>query len=72
MSCKLLTIQGIYDGKNIVPLKNIKVKDQYRIIINFLDKIEPTEGIENLRLHSEKVFEKLWENENDEIWNSYL
>jgi hypothetical protein len=40
MSEKILTIVGIYDGKNILPLTNIKIRHKRRIIFTFLEKIE--------------------------------
>jgi len=72
MSEKILTIEGIYDGKNIVPLTNINIKNKRRIIITFLEKIEEKDEFKDLKLQSEKVFNKLWENEDDDIWASYL
>ena len=72
MYAKLTTIEGIYDGKNIIPLENIEINDKRRIIITFLEKIEEQDEFKDIKLHSEKVFQKLWENEDDEIWTSYL
>ncbi|MBC8182149.1 hypothetical protein H8E88_13630 [candidate division KSB1 bacterium] len=72
MSEKLLSIEGFYDGKNIIPLERINVKNKRRIIITFLEKIEEKDDFKNLKLHSEKVFNKLWKDENENIWASYL
>jgi len=72
MSSQFQTIEGIYDGKDIFPLEEIQTKSKYRVIITFLEEIEEPDGFEDLKLHSEKVFQKLWENEDNEIWASYL
>ncbi len=72
MASQLQTIEGFYDGKDIFPLEKIKTKSKYRVIITFLEKIDEPDSFKDLKLHSEKVFQKLWENENDEIWASYL
>jgi len=72
MAHQLQTIEGIFDGEKIYPLEEIKTKRKYRVIITFLESIDKFDDFKDLKLHSEKVFEKLWENENDEIWSSYL
>lgn len=72
MASQLQTIEGFYDGKNIFPLEEIKTKSKYRVIITFLEMIDEPDSFKDLKMHSEKVFQKLWENENDEIWASYL
>ncbi len=38
MSSRLLSIEGIYDGKNIKPLETIKTRQKQRVIITFLDE----------------------------------
>jgi hypothetical protein len=72
MSEKILTIEGIYDDKNIVPLADIKIRNKRRIIITFLEKIEEKDEFKDLKLHSEKIFNRLWKDEDDDIWASYL
>jgi hypothetical protein len=72
MSSQFQTIEGIYDGKRIFPLEEIKIKSKYRVIITFLEEIKDPDSFRDLKLHSEKIFQKLWENEDDEIWASYL
>jgi hypothetical protein len=40
MSSRLLTIEGVYDGKKIQPLEAIKTSKKHRVIITFLDELE--------------------------------
>lgn len=38
MSSRLLSIEGIYDGKSIKPLEAVKTSKKHRVIITFLDE----------------------------------
>ena len=41
MSNRLLTIEGLYDGKSIKPLAEVKTGKQHRVLITFLDEPAP-------------------------------
>jgi hypothetical protein len=38
MSSRLLTIEGVYDGKSIQPLEAVKTATKHRVLITFLDE----------------------------------
>jgi len=40
MPSQLLTIEGVYDGKNIRPLEAVNTDKKHRVIITFLDELE--------------------------------
>jgi hypothetical protein len=40
MSSRLLTIEGVYDGKSIQPLETVKTSKKHRVLITFLDELE--------------------------------
>ena len=42
----MLTIEGIYDGKKIEPLKAIPFKKKKKVVITFLDEIHENKGLE--------------------------
>ncbi len=69
MANHLMTVEGIYDGKAIRPLGKIKTRKRHRVLITFLEEVD---DFADLKKHSEKVFAKLWKDEDDAIWNSYL
>ncbi|MDZ7344034.1 MAG: hypothetical protein ONA90_05930 [candidate division KSB1 bacterium] len=69
MANRLLTIEGFYDGKMIQPLVKLKTRKRSRVLITFLEEVD---DFADLKKHSEKVFAKLWQHEDDEIWSSYL
>ena len=42
----MLTIEGIYDGKTIEPLKEIPFKKKKKVVITFLDEVLENTGLE--------------------------
>lgn len=40
MSSRLLTIEGVSDGKSIKPLESIKASGKHRVLITFLEEID--------------------------------
>ena len=40
MSSRLLTIEGVYDGRSIQPLETVKTDKKHRVLITFLDEVE--------------------------------
>ena len=42
----MLTVEGIYDGKKIEPLKAIPFKKKKKVVITFLDEVLENTGLE--------------------------
>jgi hypothetical protein len=42
----MLTIEGIYDGQKIEPLKEIPFKKKKKVVITFLDDVLENTGVE--------------------------
>ena len=42
----MLTIEGIYDGQKIEPLKEIPFKNKKKVVITFLDEVLENTGLE--------------------------
>jgi hypothetical protein len=40
MSTRLLTVEGVYDGKSIQPLETVKTNKKHRVLITFLDELD--------------------------------
>ena len=55
------------ETRTVFPLNNRMKRNDL-----FLEEIKDPDSFRDLKLHSEKIFQKLWENEDDEIWASYL
>lgn len=43
MSSRLLTIEGVYDGKSIQPLETVQTSKKQRVLITFLDERDALE-----------------------------
>lgn len=67
------TVAAIYKGNRVIELKeDIDLPSNSSVTV-----LLPTEDDERmmkqfLQRASEKVFEKLWNNDGDEVWNEYL
>jgi hypothetical protein len=69
MANHLMTFEGFYDGKAIHAFGKIKTRKKHRVLITFLEEVD---DFADLKKHSEKIFAKLWKDEDDALWNSYL
>jgi len=66
----LQPIDGYYDGKNIVPLGEIKSAKHYKVRITFLEELTTEEEIRLLASHS-NAFE-FWNDPKEDIYQDYL
>jgi len=53
MSSRLLTIEGVYDGKSIQTLETVQTSKKQRVLITFLDELE---SLDTFRQDKEKEF----------------
>ncbi len=70
----MLSVAGIYDGKNIRPLSEINDRKRYKVIITFVEELEGTEtedaDIRNFGTsHASLDF---WDNPKEDIYHDYL
>ncbi|MBI4535341.1 MAG: hypothetical protein HY708_03620 [Ignavibacteriae bacterium] len=66
----MLTVKGIYDGKQIRPLKKLSLKKKYKVVITFLEEIEDSSGIRAFTSQSEGF--SFWEDEREDIYQDLL
>lgn len=64
------TIEGIFDGKNFIPLEEIPVSKKYKVIITFVEEIDETEDIRNLSAQTDGL--EFWNDEREDIYQDYL
>lgn len=70
----MLSVAGIYDGKNIHPLNEINDRKKYKVIITFVEELENAEAedsdIRNFgTAHASLDF---WDNPEEDIYQDYL
>jgi hypothetical protein len=69
----MLSVKGIYDGKKVVPLEEIKATKKYKLIITFVEEIgdeEEDEAIRNFASPTDSF--QFWEDPREDIYQDYL
>ena len=67
------TLAAIYKGNRTIQLaEDLDLSEDTPVLVMIPEEDNEAEMRTQLRLHSEAVFAKLWDNEGDEIWNEYL
>jgi len=70
----MLSVTGIYDGKNIYPVDAIKDKRKYKVIITFVEELDTVEA-EQLSLRNfgtSNTALGFWSNPQEDIYRDYL
>lgn len=67
------TVIAIYKGNRVIELKeDIDLPSNSSVTVLLPTAKDEHVTQQFLQKASEKVFEKLWDNEGDEVWNEYL
>jgi len=66
----MLAIQGIYDGKFILPLEAIPTQRKYKIIITFVEEITEDEDVRAFAAQSDAF--QFWESEEEDLYQDFL
>lgn len=64
------TIEGIFDGKNFIPLESVPVSKRHRVIITFVEEMDEDEEIRNLTAQTDSF--TFWEDELEDIYQDFL
>jgi hypothetical protein len=67
------TLSAIYKGNRVIELfEDVDLPKDVAVLV-VIPEQEDEEGLRrHLRSAAEPVFAKLWDNEEDEVWNEYL
>ena len=67
----MLAVRGIYDGKSVKLLDKLTVRKKYKVVVTFLEEIEPTD--EELRdFTSQTAGLDFWEHPREDIYQDFL
>ena len=67
----MLAVRGIYDGKSVKLLDKLTVRKKYKVVVTFLEEIEPTD--EELRdFTSQTAGLSFWEDPREDIYQDFL
>ena len=64
------TIEGIFDGKNFIPLESVPVSKRHRVIITFVEEMDEDEEIRDLSAQTDSFI--FWEDEREDIYQDFL
>jgi hypothetical protein len=70
----MLSVTGIYDGKNIYPLNAINERKKYKVIITFVEELAntTTEDSDIRNFGSGHASLDFWDNPEEDIYQDYL
>lgn len=67
------TLSAIYKGKRTVELtEDPALSEDTPVLVVIPEKGDESELRTQLKIHSEATFSRLWEGEEDDVWNEYL
>ncbi|TVQ11617.1 MAG: hypothetical protein EA361_12380 [Bacteroidetes bacterium] len=67
----MLAVNGIYDGKNIRLTEKVTEKKKYRVVVTFIEELEPNEDMVR-DLSSQTKGLEFWEDEREDVYQDYL
>jgi hypothetical protein len=69
----MLTVKGIYDGKNVQLLEAVNIKKSYKVIVTFVEEVNPKEEMKLLRNYTEQNsgFE-FWQEPAEDIYQDKI
>jgi hypothetical protein len=69
----LKTITAIYKGNRIIELnEGLELAENTVVLVVIPEQADEDEMRLQLTLAAQSAFTKLWDNEEDEVWNEYL
>jgi len=70
----MLSVTGIYDGKNIYPVHAIKDNRKYKVIITFVEELDNVQteklNIRNFGTNNSSL--EFWNNPDEDIYQDFL
>lgn len=66
----MVSIQGIYDGKKLIPLEKIPQGKKYKVIITFLEELSEVEETRFFASQSDAF--GFWENKEEDLYQDFL
>ena len=67
------TLSAIYKGNRVVELlEDIDVPEHRKVLVVIIEPDDERTLRNQFQSVADKVFAKLWDNKEDEVWNEYL
>jgi hypothetical protein len=66
----MITIQGLFDGKNIIALDKIPTSKKTKVFITFIEETDEGEEIRHFSAQTDSF--AFWKSEEEDIYQDYL
>lgn len=66
----MISVKGIYDGKNIKLLEKLPDNKKYKVVVTLLEEINEDEEIR--LFSSDPASFRFWESEEEDLYQEYL
>lgn len=66
----MVTVKGIFDGKNVKALEDLPEGKRYKVLITLLEEIKEEEEIRYVFSNNDSF--SFWVNEKEDIYQEYL
>lgn len=66
----MITVEGIYDGANVIALEKIPFEKSYKVIITFVEEIDESEEARNFSAQTDAL--DFWRDEREDLYQDYL
>jgi hypothetical protein len=69
----MFSVPGIYDGKNVYPIETIIENKKYKVIITFVEELDPIQVDNFIRdFGADSSAFSFWESKEEDIYQDYL
>ena len=68
----MLAINGIYNGKDFIPLDNFPKGKKFKVVITFIQELTMNDSEEIRNFSAQTKGLSFWEDEREDIYQDYL
>lgn len=66
----MLTVEGIYDGKNFVALERFPREKRFKVMITFVEELDEAGELRNFSANNESF--EFWHDSREDIYQDFL
>ena len=66
----MLTVAGLYDGKQFIALEKIPFQNAYKVMITFVEEIDEMSEVRAFSAQTDAM--RFWHDEREDLYQDYL
>lgn len=66
----MLTVEGIYDGKNFVVTEGFPKEKRFKVIITFVEELDETEELRDFTARNDSF--EFWNDSREDLYQDFL